>query len=102
MRQGFDLTMPERDHAMPRRSRVTPLVSALRMLQRLPGMFVSRQVILFSVLLLGGTVGVRGGVVQFCRPLVILIVRSIVITSRHQIVTICPDLLWASFASLYA
>jgi hypothetical protein len=45
-------------------------------------MLVSRQVIRFS-LLLGDTVGVRGAVVQFGGCLVVLVMRSVVITSGH-------------------
>jgi hypothetical protein len=44
--------------------------------------------------------GVRGGIVKFRRPLVILVMRSVVITCRHNYrVTICPDFAWASLAS---
>ncbi len=45
-------------------------------------MLVSRQVIRFS-LLLGDTMGVRGAVVQFGGCLVVLVMRSVVITSGH-------------------
>jgi len=103
MRQGLDLRMPECDHAVPCRSRLTPLVGVLRMFERLSRMFLPRQVILFSVLLFGGTVGMRRGIVQFSRALVVLVMRSIVVASGHiQAVSIRPDLLWASFAILYA
>jgi hypothetical protein len=43
----------------------------------------------------------RGAVVELGGPLMILVVRSVVITCRHnQMLTICPDLLLVSFASL--
>jgi len=46
-------------------------------------MFVSSQVILLS-LLLANAMGVRGAVVQFGGLLVILVMRSVVIASRHN------------------
>jgi hypothetical protein len=51
-------------------------------LQSLPRMLVSRQIILFS-LLLASPMGVRGTVVQFGGFLVVLVMRSVVITSGH-------------------
>jgi hypothetical protein len=46
-------------------------------------------------------VSVRGDIVQLGRPLMILVMRSVVISSGHNYTaTIRPDLLWASFASL--
>jgi hypothetical protein len=69
-------------------------------------MLVSGLVVLFSVLL-GYTMGMRSEIVQFGGSLMILIVRSVVITCghilkilEHQRLSIWPDLLWASFASL--
>ena len=41
------------------------LVSALRVLQRLPGQFVPGQVIFFSVMLGGGAMGMGGKHVEF-------------------------------------
>jgi hypothetical protein len=54
-----------------------------RMFQRLPGMFVSRLVFRFPVPF-RDPVGMRGNIVQFRRPLVVLVVRSVVISSRHD------------------
>jgi hypothetical protein len=47
-------------------------MSILRMLQRLPRMLTSGQVILVTMLL-GNSMGVRSPIMQFRRPLVILI-----------------------------
>jgi hypothetical protein len=41
------------------------LVRLIGMLKSLPGEFMARQVILFSIVLRGGTVSVRGKVVKF-------------------------------------
>ena len=80
--------------------RVTMLMGVLRVLKSLPRMLVSRLVILFS-LLLRNPMGMRGAVVQFGGALMVLVVRSIVISSGHdQILTIWPDLVWTSLASL--
>ena len=64
-------------------------------------MFVSRQVILFP-LLFANTMSVRSRVVQFGGALVVLVMRSVVVSSGHSFyrVTIWPDLVWASLASL--
>jgi len=72
----------------------------VRLFVGLPGLFMSRQVLLLSVLL-RNAMGVRGFVVQFRGPLVVLVMRSIIVASGHNYrVPICPDLVWASFASL--
>jgi hypothetical protein len=47
-------------------------------------MLVSREVILLS-LLLGDTMGVRGGIVQFGGPFVVLVLGSVVGRSRHNL-----------------
>jgi hypothetical protein len=74
----------------------------VNVLQGLPRLLVPSQVILLSMLL-ANTIGVRAGVVQLGGSLMVLVMRSVVISSRHiQILTIRPDLVWASFASLYA
>ena len=65
-------------------SRLSMLMGVMRVLQGLPGMLVSREVILLPVLL-GDTMGVRGGIVQFGGPLVVLVMRSVVVTSRHNL-----------------
>ena len=46
------------------------LVGSLRVLERLPGEFVSGQVIFFSVMLGGGAMGMGGEHVKFSGPLV--------------------------------
>ena len=69
---------------MSSRSRLSMLMSVLGVLQGLPGMLVSREVILLSVLL-GDTMGVRGGIVQFGGPLVVLVMGSVVVTSGHNL-----------------
>jgi hypothetical protein len=46
-------------------------------------------------------VGMGGEVMQFSGSLMIFVMRSVVISRRHnQSVTIWPDLVWASWASL--
>lgn len=62
LREGGDVLMPESGGAMADRSCLSLPMSFFGMLQGLPRMFLSRQVILFSVLLTH-TVGVRGLVV---------------------------------------
>jgi hypothetical protein len=47
--------------------------------------------------------GMRRDIVKFGGALVILIMRSAIVTSRHSYrLPICPDFEWASLASLYA
>jgi len=62
MRERCDVGMSECGNSMSDGSRLTMLVSFLGMFERLPRMFVSGQVILFS-LLLGDTMRVPGAVV---------------------------------------
>jgi hypothetical protein len=94
---GGNLFMTERSDAMDIR-RV--LVSVFGVLKSLPGMLRAGQVFLLLFMLFRCAMGVRGNVVEFRRPLMILIVRSVVIACRHsQRLTICPDLAWASLAS---
>src|SRR5580704_8776443 len=98
--QRRDVIMSERGDAMSVFRRVTMLMGVLRVLKSLPRMLVSRLVILFS-LLLRNPMAMRSGVVQFGGALMVLVVRSIVISSGHdQILTIWPDLVWTSLASL--
>jgi len=80
---GRDLVMAEcRDVSLK-----STFMGASGMLQRLPCMLRAGQVILLSAVLLGTSMGVRGEVVEFRRPLVILVMRSIVITCRHKLKT---------------
>jgi hypothetical protein len=60
--EGGDVFMPEGGDAMANGSRLSLQVSFFGVLEGLPGMFLSRQVILFSVFL-SHTVGMRGFVV---------------------------------------
>ena len=66
-----------------RGSFVHRLLSFSRMLVRLTRLFVPSQVLLFSVLL-GDSMGVRCQVVQLGRLRMILVMRSVVIASRHN------------------
>jgi len=75
--------MSERGDAMSNRSRGLLHVPFRRMFMGLTGLFVSRQVLLFSVLF-PNTMGVRGDVVQFGGLRVVLVMRSIVIASGHS------------------
>ena len=61
------------------------------MFQGPSGLFVTRGVILFSVLLHGAVMRVSRGVVQFSGALVVLVVRSVVIASGHYRLSIRPD-----------
>jgi len=81
IRQGRDVGMAKSGDAVAS-SGLSVLVSALRMLQSFPGILVSSQMILFS-LLRRDTMGMRGDVMQFGGSLVILVMRSAVITSGH-------------------
>lgn len=82
MREGRDVGMPEGGNSMSDGSRLAVLVSFVGMFERLARMLVPAQVILLSVLP-GHTVGVGGAVVQFGGSLVVLVVRSVVVTSGH-------------------
>jgi hypothetical protein len=73
MRKRCDFCMSECGDPMFRRSCLSLPVSVLRLLQGLPGMLVSRQVILLPMLL-SHPMGMRGAVVQFGGPLVVLVV----------------------------
>ena len=85
------------------RGRLGVLKSGAGMLQCLAGLFVPRFAVLLSVLLLSDAMCVRRDIVQLGRPLMILVMRALVITCRHDHkITICPDLSWASLANLYA
>lgn len=65
-------------------SRLNVLMSGQGVLPGLPGMLLSREVILLPVLF-GDTMGVRGRIVQFDGPLVFLVMGSVVVTSRHSL-----------------
>jgi len=80
--EDCDVIMAERVDGVSRRRRQRMPMSVFGVLQGLPGILVSRQVILFS-LLLADTMGMRGAVVQFGGSLMILVMGSVVITSGH-------------------
>lgn len=60
------------------------LMGGLGVLQRLPGMLRARQVILLSAVVISTAMGMRSEVVEFCRPLMILVMGSVVITCGHS------------------
>ena len=65
--------MPEWSDALVcGRSRLRVLMGVVRVFEGLPGLFVCREAILFSVLL-GDTVGMRGLVTQFVGPLAVFV-----------------------------
>jgi hypothetical protein len=82
MSKGCDIIVSERGDAMCGRSRLSRLMAIWGMLEGLPRMLVSRDVILVS-LLLADTMGMRGAVLQFVGTLVVLVMRSAVISSGH-------------------
>jgi hypothetical protein len=64
------------------RHRLRHLVRLFRVLEGLPRTLVSRRVFLLP-LFFTGTMGVGGEVVQFSGPLMVFVMRSVVISSRH-------------------
>ena len=70
--QGRDIRMSELGDAMFIHRPLTVLMSLLGVFERFPGMFVSGQMLPFS-LLLSRTMGMRCDVVQFRGSLVILV-----------------------------
>jgi hypothetical protein len=77
-----DFVVPKCGDAVTVRRRLSMPMSCLGVLQGSPRMLVACQVILLF-LLLGNTVGMRGRVVQFGRPLMILVKGSVVVGSGH-------------------
>ncbi len=76
--------MPERGYAVSNRGSVVPRLLRFRgMLVSLTRLFVPSEVLLFSVFL-GDPMGVRGQIVQFGCLRMILVMRSVVIASRHK------------------
>jgi hypothetical protein len=59
------------------------LMSVLGMLKSLPRQLLAGLMILFLMGVCGTAVGVGGTIVQLSGSLMILVVRSVVITSRH-------------------
>jgi hypothetical protein len=58
------------------------------MFQRLPRHLMPCQMILFAVLLLGGPMGVSRGFMKFGGALMVFVMRPVVVSLRHQMVTI--------------
>jgi hypothetical protein len=84
MRECGDFGVPECGDAVPHRGRLCVSVGLLGVLKRLPGMLVPGKVILVGMLL-GNPMCMRCGVVQFGGALMILVVRAVVISSRHSL-----------------
>ena len=84
MCQCGDVVVPERGDTVADRGRLSMLVSSLGVLKRLPGMLLSGNVILVAVLF-GNPMRMSGGVVQFGGELMVLVVRSVFVASRHNL-----------------
>jgi hypothetical protein len=82
MSERGDVIVSEGGNAMRSRRPLGVTISAPGVLQSLPRMFVSGQMILISVLL-GDTMGMRRAVVQFSGAVVVLVVGTVVVTGRH-------------------
>jgi hypothetical protein len=82
MSQSGDVSVSERSYAMYVCSRLSLLMSFLGVFDGLPPMLVPGQVILFP-LLFANTMSMCSRVVQFGRPLVVFVMRSVIVTSRH-------------------
>lgn len=99
MGQRGDFIMSEGCDAMSSH-RLRHLMRSFRMFESLPGMLVSGLMFRFP-LLFTGAVGVGGEVVQLSGALMVFVMGTVVIARGHtQRVTICPDLVCASMASL--
>jgi Na+/citrate or Na+/malate symporter len=87
MSQDCDVLVPEHgDAVLVQKAPVRLfglLVSLLGVLQSLPAALLPGFMILFVMGFGGATVGVRGNVMQFGGPLMVLVMRSVVITSGH-------------------
>lgn len=80
--------------------RLRHLVGLFGMLEGLPGMLVSG-LMLRLPLVFTGAMGVRGEIVQLRGALMIFVMGAVIIARGHtQRVTIWPDFVWASLASL--
>ena len=83
MSQSGDVSVPECSYAMSACRGLRLLMSFLGVLEGLTGMLVPGQVILFP-LLFANPMSMGGRVVQFGCPLVVFVMRSVVVTSRHN------------------
>jgi hypothetical protein len=87
MSQRRDVLVPEdREavfvHSGPMRLLAMPM-GLLGVLQGLPGALMPGLVVLFLMGLGGATMSVGGAIVHLGRPLMIFVMRSVVVTSRH-------------------
>lgn len=99
MGQRGDFIMSEGSDAMSSH-RLRHLMRLFRVFEGLPGMLVSGLMFRFP-LLFTRAVGVGGEVVQLGGALMVFVMGTVVIARGHtQRVTICPDLVCASMASL--
>jgi hypothetical protein len=87
MSQRCDVVVPKGRDAVLIHSRpvhlLGMLVSGLGVLESLPGALLSGFVILFFMGFRGATMSVSGAIVQFGGTLMIFVMRSVVISSRH-------------------
>ena len=109
MGAGGDLVMPEGGDAvlrMPRGLRgmmrlLGPLQRDAGVLQSLPGMFLPGEMLLLSPMFGCAAMRVRGRFMKLSGLLVIFPVGPVVKSLRHnQKLSICPDFVWASLATL--
>jgi len=99
MRQCRDFIMPEGHDAVSGR-RLRHLMRPFRVFEGLPGMLVSSLMLLLPMLFTSA-VSVGSQIVQLSSALMVFVVGSVVVSRGHcQRVTIWPELVWASWASL--
>jgi hypothetical protein len=82
MGSGRDLAVAERNDSFP--TVIGLFTGVLGVLQRLPGMLRARDVILLSAVLFSAAMRMSRDVVKFRGALVILIMRSVVVTCGHD------------------
>lgn len=82
MSEGGDVRVAEGGDAVSHGRREGLFMGIPGMLEGLPGRLAPREVLVIAMLR-GNIVGMGGDVVQFGCPLVILVVRSVVKSSRH-------------------
>ncbi len=100
-----DLLMPEGgDAVLVLASMVRllgPLIRDAGVLQSLTGMFLPGEMLLLSTMFGCAAMRVRGRFMKLSGLLVIFPVRPVVKSLRHSYkLSICPDFVWASLASL--
>ncbi len=82
IRAARDFSVPKRGDAMPNRSACRRIVASV-VFRSLARLFVSSEVLLLA-LLLSNTMRVRRAVLQFSGTLVVLVMRGIIVSSRHM------------------